>query len=350
MNRGIGDLTDAMAGIADGMSELSTGGRQIMNALSSLVSVTEKVREGSVETNRKLTDVRTAMDEMSAEAQDGTTSTEKAGQIMGEVSSSVEELLDQGRANARQILGIDRKLAELDDKRSGDIFVLGYNDVPPYCMTENRNATGAATEFATALLMEMGVTKIKFRRIQQLERIYELIDRGEVDAYPLGNEGMEVNGRLGRYELGRPSTIVTRPGFIVPNTLTLREIRDTDDIRDLRIGTKTGMPLMPSLEPMRDSIKWFGGLEPLQEAIQEMHKGRLDAVYSPLVGELVYMTLGFGMAQDYRELYLPDSSIELTTVFSQRAWDTYGAAYQDAYRSVSGRGSFDDRLNRYLKK
>jgi hypothetical protein len=332
-----------MIEISDGVREVSQGGTEILGAVKTLVEVTERVRGLSAETHEGVEGVDRALSAISGLSRESLTSAERTGSLIGEMDRTFSVLLEHGKSNARQIAGIDRDLARFKTRRKSGAFVIGYNEVPPFSMTEARGSTpGAANAFLAAVLARMGAGPIAFRKVQSLERLYELLDRGSIDAYALATKRFDARPEL---SFSVPDLPFMRPraGFLMRKG----EARKADDLSSLRVSTKVGMPSTPSLAASGARMEYLGGAEPLAEGLRLVMQGRADAVYSVIAAELVYMARSAGLAGELCPIYLADPPIELYVAFSPSA-PLVEAAFGAAQKALLAERPISTFLEPYL--
>ena len=344
---GIKDLTGGMTEISSSITELSIGSKQITEAMNSLQDSTVKVKEGSRETETEIAKVYSSMKSVVSKSEETVESSDAMNILMGEIQVETENLLKQGKLNVQQISGIDKRVQIFTSSGKGRDFVIGYNDVPPYCMKGKGDiAVGATIDFFREVLKDMGVHQIRYRPVQSLSRMYELINRNEIDAYTLSTRIYEPHPEYNIVSPTSPS-IVSVPGFLMLKENPLQSISSFEDLVTLRISTKNGMPLTQTLSNAESNIQFFGGANPLSDSIGMMLKGRTDAVYSLLVGELLYMAKQLGIQDIVKPVYLPDPELELFTVFSEKAADMYMERYESSFKKLSKEFSLDSMLKKY---
>jgi methyl-accepting chemotaxis protein len=344
----IGDVADGMTEISGGVSEISVGSAEVLKSLQMLVEVTERVRSASNATNEDLAQVDGAIASIAALSEGSLRNAERMETLIGEIDGSFAELLKQGKINAEQIAGIDRSIAVFRTKRTGSSFIVGFNDVPPFSMEDGRRgAQGAANAFLSAVLAEMGVASVEFKHIQSLERIYELLDRGAIDAYTLATREYGPNPRL-RYRVPAKPSISPAPGLLMAATARLDRVRSASDLSGLRIVTKNGMPLTKTMEAEGLELEHLGGVEPLVDGVRLVLKGKADAVYSMIAAELLFMAKGLGAQDRVKVVQLPDPRMEMFTAFSLPAADRHMAAFDAAQARVAARSPFTSFLEPFL--
>ncbi len=345
---GIEDVANGMTEISSSIIELSVGGNQIMEAMNSLRNSTVEVKEGSAETETEIGKVQASMKSVVSKSEITVENSDAMNILMGEILGVTKNLLKHGKHNARQIAGIDQRIQQFKSSNKDQEFVIGYNDVPPYSMSGTGNeAAGAAIDFFKQVLGEMGITQIRYRSVQNLSRMYELLNRNEIDAYTLATRTYDPHPE---YKFVSPinPTIRSVPGFLMLKEHPLELISSTDDLKSLRISTKNGMPLTETLSHVESNVQFFGGTDPLLDSIKMMLKNRTDAVYSLLVGELLYMAKQLGVLDIVKPVYLPDPELELFTVFSNKAADRDLERYEASFNKVSEELSFDSMLQKYF--
>ncbi len=346
---GIEDVANGMTEISSSIIELSVGGNQIMEAMNSLRNSTVEVKEGSAETETEIGKVQASMKSVVSKSEITVENSDAMNTLMGEILEVTENLLKQGKRNARQIAGIDQRIQQFKSCSKDREFVIGYNDVPPYSMSGTGDeAAGAAIDFFNRVLEEMGITQIRYRSVQNLSRMYELLHRNEIDAYTLATRTYDPHPE---YKFVSPvyPTIRSVPGFLMLKEHPLELISSTEDLKSLRISTKNGMPLTQTLSQVESNVQFFGGTDPLLDSIKMMLKNRTDAVYSLLVGELLYMAKQLGVLDVVKPVYLPDPELELFTVFSDKAANRDLERYEASFNKVSEELSFDSMLQKYFK-
>lgn len=346
---GIEDVANSMTEISNSITELSVGGHQILEAMNSLRKSTVDVKDGSAETETEIVRVQESMELVVLKSKVTVENSDEMNTLMGEILVVTKNLLNQGKDNTRQIAGIDQRIQQFKSSSKEREFVIGYNDVPPYSMSGTRGqAAGAAIDFLKQVLADMGITQIRYRSVQNLSRMYELLHRNEIDAYALATRTYEPNPE---YQFVAPvsPTIRSVPGFLMLKEYPLESISSIEDLKSLRISTKNGMPLTPTLTQMESNVQFFGGTDPLLDSIKMMLKNRTDAVYSLLVGELLYMAKQLGVMDRVKPVYLSDPELELFTVFSNKAADRDLKKYEASFKKVSRESSFDSILQQYYK-
>jgi methyl-accepting chemotaxis protein len=331
----IGGVADGMTEISGGVQELSTGSSDILKAIQNLVEVTERVRSASGETNQQIAGVDRAIGNITGLSDDSLRVAERMDSLVAEIDDSFSGLLAQGKRNAQQIAGIDKSVSGFRTRRSRSTFIVGYNDVPPFCMAEGaEGGTGAANAFLAAILGKVGVKSIEYRRIQSLERIYELLDRDSIDAYALATREYPPRPEL-RYRVPALPSMTPAPGLVMGRAAKLDRPRSAADLSGLRIVTKTGMPLTQTMRGAGVKVEYLGGSEPLLEGLRLVSQGRADAVYSIIGAELLYMARGLGVQDSIKLAPLPDPPMEMFTGFSVPAAEEYLAAYEAAHAKVA---------------
>jgi methyl-accepting chemotaxis protein len=341
-------VADGMREIAGGVGELSAGSAEILQAMQSLVDVTQRVRSASGEANEGIASVDAAIANIAGLSEKSLCNAERMESAVTEIDDSFDGLLAQGKSNVEQIAGIDGSISRFRTKRKGSAFIIGYNDVPPFCMTgDDGRPSGATNDFLAAILGEMGIKSIEFKHIQSLERIYELLDRNAIDAYTLANSEYSPNPEL-KYRVPAKPTFSGSPGLVMRKAAALDRVKGPSDLSGLRIVTKIGMPLTKTMKSAGVSIEYLGGAEPLVEGVRLVSQGRADGVYAMIATELLFMARGLGVQDAVKTVPLSDAAVEMFTAFSVRAAGEYMAVYDEAHERVRTASPFARFLDPYL--
>jgi len=344
----IGGVADGMTEIAGGVGELSVGSEEILKSLQILVDVTERVREATNATNEDLARVDRAIVNIAGLSEGSLRNAERMEALVAEIDASFAELLAQGKTNAEQIAGIDKSIAVFRTKRSDSSFIIGFNDVPPFSMADAKGSgQGAANANLLAILEEMGIRSVEFKHIQSLERIYELLDRGAIDAYTLATREYGPNPKL-RYRVPALPSMSPSPGLVMASGAGLDRVKTASDLAGLRLVTKNGMPLTKTMETRGLGLEYLGGAEPLVEGVRLVLQGKADAVYSIIAAELLYMAKLQGAQDRVKVVQLPDPAMEMFTAFSLPAAQKHMAAYDEAHARVAARTPFASFLEPFL--
>jgi methyl-accepting chemotaxis protein len=343
------EVTGGMTEIADGVSEISAGGEQIMKALQALLDITERVKSASAETDVHMDEVTGAVERVSSLSAGNLDNARRMEGLVEEISQSMETLRREGELNAEQLSGIDRELSRFATREGEAEFIIGFNEVPPFCMTGTEGtAAGAANDFLKAVLSEIGVTSFAYKHVQSLERMYEMLDRNSIQAYVLATATYDPNPSL-RYRVPDKPTFTPTAGFLMREDHPVGRIGSAADLAGLTVGTKNGMPSTDTLASSEARMEYLGGEEPLTDCLRMVDKGRLDAVYSLIPAELEYMALNLGIEKRVKRVLLPDPPLEIYTAFSVPAAERYLDAYNRAVDTVGARKSFEEYLQGYLK-
>ncbi len=115
---GIENVADSMAEISGSVAELSVGGKRIMEVLGSLQNSTEEVKKGSAETEAEIGKVQEAMESAVSKTEVTLENAGTMNTLMGEIAEAIENLIQQGKNNARQIAGIEQRILQF--KSSGN--------------------------------------------------------------------------------------------------------------------------------------------------------------------------------------------------------------------------------------
>ena len=344
----ISEVADGITEIFNGIQEVASAGEQILKSMHTLLSITDEVGQSSESTDANMQIMMDAMQTVAEISAGSITNADRMSELVGEIASSVDMLREQGGLNAEQLSGIDRELSGLRMGKDDSRFVIGFNDVPPFSMKDdNGNPTGAANDFLLAVLNEMGINNVSFRYIQSLERIYEMLDRGEISAYTLATKTYDPRPEL-IYKVPAEPSIRPAAGFLMHLDSPLFEISSPGDISDIKISTKNGMPLSASITESGAAVEFIGGEEPLQDCLKMTVKKRFDAVYSIICTELEYMAGQLGLSDQVKTVLLPDPRLEIYTAFSAGTSGEIIDGYNSAFGKINESSSFDEYLKKYF--
>lgn len=341
VSSGMGEITGAV-------NEISAGGSQILRAMQDLQEITEDVKDFSSRTDGQLETIIGSVQSISVLADENLSGAGRMGDLVQEISSSMKNLGELGEANAEELAGIDLELSKLNLSSDIQVFTIAYNEVPPFSMSGSTGKPeGAANDFLVDILKDAGIPEVRFKHVQSLERIYEMLDRNMIDAYTLATETYPLRPELRYIVPGKPS-ITPTAGLVVGKNSPLRKISDPGDISNLVIGTKTGMPLTATLQKSGAKVEIIGGENPLMDCLQLVAKGRLDAVYSVIYTELEYMAGILGLSSELKTVPLPDPRLEIFTAFSPQAAEKYLSCYEASFEKINRQKPFDSYLKKYL--
>ncbi len=344
----ISEVNDGITEISNGVNEISIGGAEIMTAMQNLLTITDEVKDFSGLTDQQINLIIQAMGNVSVLSAENLDKANKMDTLVQEISASMKTLGTLGELNAEQLNGIDKALSRLSISTKKSSFVIAYNEVPPFCMSgKNAVPEGAANDYLREILGEMGVTDIKYRHVQSLERIYEMLDRNYIDAYTLATKTYDLRPEL-RYSVPAKPSITPAAGLLVSIDNPLSAISNPDDLGNMVIGTKTGMPINDTLQKSGAKIEIIGGENPLMDCISLVAKGRLDAVYSLIYTELEYMAKTLGLQGKLKTVVLPDPLLEIYTAFSPEASQRYLDNFNKAFEKVSRDKPFASFLKKYM--
>jgi uncharacterized protein YoxC len=349
ISQNIKEVTDGISEITDGVVELSAGGDQIMKSMQDLLSITEQVRDASGQTDTRMNDVTTSMETVTSFSNENMKNADIMNILVQEISASVETLQNQGELNAQQLAEIDNELSVFQTKGNDNTFILGFNDVQPFSMSgPDGHAEGAANDFFLAILNEMGVSSIKYKHIQSLERIYEMLDRNTIDAYVLATRTFDVNPSL-QYTVPDYPSINPAAGLLLHKDHPLSSITSAADLEGLTIATKMGMPITETLLASSAKIEYLGGEEPLSDCLRMTANNHFDGVYSIICTELEFMANQLGIQNELKTVLLPDPLLDMYTAFSKKAASKYLDDFNRAFKKVSAEKPFEKFLDAYLK-
>lgn len=357
----LNDIIHSLKAMVDASTEI---GENVEAATVKAATLSREVG-GSIQKNKKMIasldaeieksrvgvgGVKVRFGEIAGLSEESLRNAERMESLVTEIDDSFSGLLSQGKNNAEKIAGIDRSISRFQTRKSSSTFVIGYNEVPPFCMAkEDGSPPGATNAYLVAVLAKMGVDNFEFKRIQALERIYELLDRNEIDAYTLATRDYSPNPKL-RYRVPATPTMTPAPGLLMGKAARADRIASAAELAGLRIVTKSGMPLTPTMLSPGVKVEYLGGSEPLVEGVRLVSQGRADAVYSIIGAELLYMARGLGVQASVKVVPLPDPLMQLFTAFSLSAAERYLAAYDVAHARVEADTPFLRFLEPYIGK
>lgn len=203
-----------------------------------------------------------------------------------------------------------------------DVLIVGYNHVPPDTMQIDGQAHGPANELLKRVAVRMGV-ELKFKHLP-LARLISQANANNIDLI----------NRIG----ANPALIVkptvpftaTSPGILVAKRTGVNSWEDLIGKKSFRIGTKIGMPLTDTMKSQVNKIIYQPGTRALQNSVLMTHRGRLDGVYSPALGELVVMASEYKILDAFTPVKLPDKPWKVYVAFSPKAHQKYYQSYVKA--------------------
>jgi hypothetical protein len=142
----------------------------------------------------------------------------------------------------------------------------------------------------------------------------------------------------------------TIPGILVSRRLGVKTWKELEGKTNLRIGTKGGMPLTETMKKIKDRISYQPGDDALQISLRMARRDRLDGVYSPTIGELVFMASEMKILEDFVAIRLPDPLWNVFVAFSPRAHEKYYKSYVDALSAEQQKDPYSKVYERYLQK
>ena len=221
-------------------------------------------------------------------------------------------------------------------------LVVGYNHVPPDSLHINGRPAGPAYEFLERIGARMGV-RFTYEFLP-LSRLLAKINGNQIDMIlRIGaNPALPVKPSI-------PFTATT-PGILLSKRLGIKSLKELTAKPALRIGTKGGMPLTETMKKFKDRISYQPGDDALNISLRMVQRDRLDGVYSPTIGELVYMASEMKILDDFVAIRLPDPPWNVYVAFSRQAHATYHQRYVEALAAEQKKEPYQSMYEAYIRK
>jgi len=247
----------------------------------------------------------------------------------------------QGNSNVKESLP-PKAIESPQGKQYALVMRAGFNHVPPDSMYINGNPVGPAIEYLQFIGASMGVSQTQFVKMP-LARIVQGITSNTIDCVP------RIGGR------GYPDSFVyaampfsfSYPGLLVSAKSKLAEISSAKDLSGMTVATKLKMPLTASLEGADVRWEWVGAQNPLENAIRMLAAGRVDAVYSPSLAELIFMAGDLKLFDQVKPIRLPDEPWPVFVAFSKTGASKFKAQYDTLNEKFQKEGKYQEMFDAF---
>jgi ABC-type amino acid transport substrate-binding protein len=221
-------------------------------------------------------------------------------------------------------------------------LIVGYNHVPPDSLHINGQPAGPAYEFLQQIAPRMGV-RFTYQYLP-LSRLLAKINSNQIDMIlRIGaNPALPVKPTA-------PFTYTT-PGILLARRLGIKTWKELAAKPAIRIGTKGGMPLTDTMKTILDRISYQPGDDALAISLRMVQRGRLEGVYSPTIGELVYMASEMKILDDFVAIRLPDPPWNVYAAFSRQAHEAYHRRYIEALTEIQRSQPYQSLYESYIRK
>jgi ABC-type amino acid transport substrate-binding protein len=208
---------------------------------------------------------------------------------------------------------------------------IGFFDVPPHVAIDASGLPiGPAVNLFKAVAQKMGVTDLRYQQLP-LVRLLLQLESGETDVAIFISKTPE---REAKFHYPSKPYYQTQPGLAVNSASPLMQIKTTEDIKALKIGTMQGSVLSASLRQPYLQLTEISGTGLYARAIQMLLLDRLDAVYSPDANGLLVEARMLDADKKIRVLALPDPANGIYCIFSKKAAAVYASKYDLALEAV----------------
>ena len=221
-----------------------------------------------------------------------------------------------------------------------------YFDAPPHIyIDEIGTLTGAVYDFIQeAIAPEMGVTFIWDKETTAIPRQIQVLEQEADSALALLSITPD-REKLMAYTEAPYFTDV--PAFLLPKANPLLTITSADDFRQLKIGYAKGGYLSPLLRGEDLNMELVSTHNYIETNIGKLRLGRVDAVYAPGASTLVYDIKCYGLEENYKLVFIPDTKSTYYIVFS-KLMPEMAELYNAAFRRIDGKKVYWRMLARYI--
>ncbi len=224
-------------------------------------------------------------------------------------------------------------LASINQSALSASITVAYNGIPPLLFMDDKDQPcGASIIFLNQVFKEMAL-KVDYVYMP-LARIRKSLEENSIDAYALAHSSIANSPNQHYVELAA--------GYLVNKN-------NDKPFEQLNISTKKGMPLLGKMIDHKSMI-YTHGEQPLQRGIDMMlnDKRDVDAVYSPILLELVYMAKNKGVLEQLKIKYLDVPKTKLYVVFSDEGAEKYLSRFETAQSHILKQTSFMDILTNFI--
>lgn len=225
------------------------------------------------------------------------------------------------------------------------VFRVGYFDLPPHAFAETESGRrGPAIDYFRLVAARMGLSAVDFKQYPLARLLQELeADRIDMILFLARNDE-----RAARFRYPETPFFDMQPVLVLPIDHPLAAITSAEDLLTLRIGVYLDGYHAPMIKDPRLHLEAVAGDDLVKRSYEMMAAGRIDAFFSPDLESVRFEAARNGRAKAVKFLPLPDSSVGLYAVFSQKSGADYAARYVTALAETRRELPYADFLNREL--
>lgn len=214
------------------------------------------------------------------------------------------------------------------DRRT--VLRVAYFNLDPHVTHRNGGARGPALDYLSNLADEMQVRIEVQAHPLPLDRLLIEMKAGKVDAAVALARSEQ---RQQVYQFPPKAFFRMQPAIAVPRTAHSGKF-DAALLRGMRIGAYSGGYLSPLIDNAHVHLEALHGNDVTARNLAKLMKGRLDGVYSPDAEDLRTAVAKLHLQDDVRIVLLPEPSVGMFTVFSNRVPATIIKRYAKALRKA----------------
>lgn len=234
---------------------------------------------------------------------------------------------------------------EIKKDRAKPTMIVGYNSVPPDSIQERGEPVGAANHLIRDIAAAMDIN-VKFEHMP-LSRLQEGIKNNTIDCISnIGGKAVVEGGVLAGFPLYRST-----PGIAVSKKEKWPTTVSKNDLMGKIIGTKLKMSRTATIAQLPPAqIQEIGGELALTHNLRMLARGRVHAVYSPRIGELVYFAQKEGLSNDVQFIKLPDEPWAVYTMFSKHGAAKFKRSFDEHLQKILAERGYSYYLDRFFEK
>ncbi len=224
---------------------------------------------------------------------------------------------------------------------------LGYFINEPHISSNEQSGgpQGVLVEFLNKRIApEMGV---KFSFVKQpLVRVLASMENGSIDGAVLFAYTPE---RAKRFNYPGNSFFNMQSVLTVNQKNPLTRVTSAEDIRHMKIVYAIGAITTPFIQQGDIKMELTGGENPLLRNLMRLNLGRVDAAYWPDEASVIYTLDRQNLNGTLKSLQIPEKTIPLFTIFSQRSKvKNLAERYDRAFEKVGGSDLYQKMMSAYI--
>ncbi|MBU1282666.1 MAG: transporter substrate-binding domain-containing protein [Gammaproteobacteria bacterium] len=228
---------------------------------------------------------------------------------------------------------------------SADSLRVGYFDLPPHTPLPGQVDTeGTAIAYFEIIAERMQLNEVSYQRYP-LSRLLQMLQRDQLDmALILA----KTPGREAVLVYPTQPFVEVQPLLLVARKHPLQRVDSVEQLLPLRLGAWQDGYRSPMLRDPRLQLQTLSSSNVLNQSLEMLQAGRLEAFYYPDDLAVRYQVQHLGMQDRIRLLPLPKEHMQLYSVFSRAAAERYLKPYERAQAEVATQQGYAEFFTEHL--